>query len=91
MRARFPTRTRRCRSSEEAHALLGRKVCTYREKLMLPQNSDLSLDVSFEASPFVNSNTWHLNYNNFNLNFIWYYMLIYMFVQSRIPRYDLRR
>jgi hypothetical protein len=47
---------------------------------MLSQNSDLS----FEASPFVNSNTWHLNCNNFNLNFIWYCMLIcVMFVYSR--------
>jgi hypothetical protein len=27
MRVGFPTGTRRCRSSEEAHSLLGRRVC----------------------------------------------------------------
>jgi hypothetical protein len=32
MRARFPTGTRRCRSVEEAHSLLGRRVCAYRER-----------------------------------------------------------
>jgi hypothetical protein len=31
-RARFPTGTRRCRSSEEAHSLLGRRACAYRER-----------------------------------------------------------
>jgi hypothetical protein len=43
---------------------------------MLPQNYDLSFKASFGASPFVNSNTWHLSGNNFNLNFMWYCMLI---------------
>jgi hypothetical protein len=32
MRVGFSTRTHRCRSSEEAHSLLGRRVCTYRER-----------------------------------------------------------
>jgi hypothetical protein len=37
MWAEFPTETRRCRSSEEAHSLLGQRVCACRERLMLPQ------------------------------------------------------
>jgi hypothetical protein len=40
------------------------------------QNSDLSFEASFGASPFVNSNTWHLFCNNFNLSFIRYCILI---------------
>jgi hypothetical protein len=32
MGAGFPTGTHRCRSSEEAHALLGQRVCSYLEK-----------------------------------------------------------
>jgi hypothetical protein len=32
MRARFPTGTRRCRSSEETHSLLGQRMCAYRER-----------------------------------------------------------
>jgi hypothetical protein len=32
MRAGFPIGTRRCRSSEEAHSLLGQRVCAYRER-----------------------------------------------------------
>jgi hypothetical protein len=32
MRVVFSTETRRCRSSEEAHSLLGQKVCAYRER-----------------------------------------------------------
>jgi hypothetical protein len=32
MRAGFPTGTRRCRSYEEAHSLLGRIVYAYRER-----------------------------------------------------------
>jgi hypothetical protein len=56
MRAGFPTGTHRCRSFEEAHSLLGQRVCAYRERRMLPQNSELSFEVSF-ASSFVNSNT----------------------------------
>jgi hypothetical protein len=31
MRAGFPTGTHKCRSSEEAHSLLGRRECAYRE------------------------------------------------------------
>jgi hypothetical protein len=43
-----------------------------------------SFEASFGASPFVHSNTWHLICNNFNLNFIWYCMLIcVVFVYSR--------
>jgi hypothetical protein len=52
------------------------RVCASRERSILPQNSDLSFEASFGASPFVNSNTWHLICNYFNLNFIWYCMLI---------------
>jgi hypothetical protein len=74
MRDRFPTGTLICRSSKEAHALLGWRVCAYHERWALPQNSELSFEVSFIASPFVNTNTWHSIYNNFN--FIWYCMLI---------------
>jgi hypothetical protein len=33
MRAGFPTGTRRCRSSDEEHSLLGRKVCAYDERI----------------------------------------------------------
>jgi hypothetical protein len=29
MRVEFPTRTHRCKSSEEAHSLLGQRVCAY--------------------------------------------------------------
>jgi hypothetical protein len=32
MRARFPTGTHRCRSFEEAHSLLGRRVYACRER-----------------------------------------------------------
>jgi hypothetical protein len=32
MRVAFPIGTCRCRSSEEAHSLLGRRVCAYRER-----------------------------------------------------------
>jgi hypothetical protein len=75
MRVKFLTGTHRCRSSEEDHSLLGWRVCAYRERWTLPQNSDLFFKSSFGASPFVNSNIWHLICNNFNLNFIWYCML----------------
>jgi hypothetical protein len=37
MRAGFLTGTRRCRSFEEAHSLLGRRVCAYRERRKLLQ------------------------------------------------------
>jgi hypothetical protein len=42
-RAGFPTGTRTCRLSEEAHSLLGRRACAYRERRTLPQNSDYLL------------------------------------------------
>jgi hypothetical protein len=76
MRAGFPTGTHRCRSFKEAHSLLGPWLCAYHERWTLPQNAELPFEASFGASPFVNSNTWHLIYNNFNLNLIWYCMLI---------------
>jgi hypothetical protein len=47
MRIGFPIGTRRCRSSEEAHSLLGRRVCAYHERTLL-QNSDISVEASFE-------------------------------------------
>jgi hypothetical protein len=56
MRAGFPTGTHRCRSFKETHSLLGQRVCVYRERQMLPQNSELSFEASFALS-FVNSNT----------------------------------
>jgi hypothetical protein len=84
MRAGFPIRTRMCRSSEDAHSFLQRRVCVYRERWTLPQNSDLSFKLSFGASSFINSNAWYLICNNFNLNFIWYCMLIcVVFMYSR--------
>jgi hypothetical protein len=59
VRAGFPTGTRMCRSFEEAHSLLGQRVCAYCERWTLPQNSELSFEAIFWASSFVNSNTWH--------------------------------
>jgi hypothetical protein len=71
MRVGFPTGTRRCRSSEEAHSLLGWRVCAYRERRTLPQKKTLIILWSaFCTLSFVNPNTWHLICNNFNLNFI---------------------
>jgi hypothetical protein len=32
IRAEFPSRTRKCRSSDGAHSLLGRRVCDLRER-----------------------------------------------------------
>jgi hypothetical protein len=32
MRAGFPTGTHGCRSSDEGHSLLERRVCAYRER-----------------------------------------------------------
>jgi hypothetical protein len=32
MMAMFPTGTHKCRSSEEVHSLLGRRVCAYCER-----------------------------------------------------------
>jgi hypothetical protein len=96
MRTRFPTGTHRYRSSKEAHSLLGRRLCAYRERLTLRQNSELFFEAFFGASPFVNSNTWHLICNNFNLNFIYcivcLYVLCFCILGSlRILRYDLGR
>jgi hypothetical protein len=68
-RAGFPIGTRRCRSSEEVHSLLGWRACAYRERRTLPQKLWLSFEAHFGLS-FVNPNIWHLIYNNFNLNFI---------------------
>jgi hypothetical protein len=70
MRDEFPTGTHRCRLSEEFHSLLGRRVCVYRERRTLPQKLWLSFEAPFWTLSFVNSNTWHLSCNNFNLNFI---------------------
>jgi hypothetical protein len=50
---------------------------------------------TFWALSFVNLNTWHLIYNNFNLNFIFgtvcLYVCLRILVSPRIPRYDLGR
>jgi hypothetical protein len=48
MRAGFPTGTRRCRSTENAHSLLGRRECAYRERHRFRKNSDISVEASFE-------------------------------------------
>jgi hypothetical protein len=48
MRAVFPTGTRRCRSIEEAHSLLGRRECTYHERHRFRKNSDISVEASFK-------------------------------------------
>jgi hypothetical protein len=45
---RFPTGTRRCRSTEEAHSLLGQRECAYRERHRFRKNSDISVEASFE-------------------------------------------
>jgi hypothetical protein len=50
MRTGFPTGTHRYWSYEEAHSLLGRRVCAYRERWTLLQNSELSFEASFGAS-----------------------------------------
>jgi hypothetical protein len=48
MRVVFPTRTRRCKSIEEAHFLLGRREFAYRERHRFLKNSDISVEASFE-------------------------------------------
>jgi hypothetical protein len=48
MRARFSIGTCRCRSTEEAHYLLGRRECAYRERYRFHKNSDISVEASFE-------------------------------------------
>jgi hypothetical protein len=48
MRVGFPTGTRKCRSSEEVHSLLGRRVCAGRERRTLLQKLWLSFEASFE-------------------------------------------
>jgi hypothetical protein len=48
MKARFPTMTRRCRSTEKAHSLLGRRECAYRERHYFHNNFDISVEASFE-------------------------------------------
>jgi hypothetical protein len=48
MRDVFPTGTHRCRSTEEAHFLLGRRECAYRERHRFRKNSDISVEASFE-------------------------------------------
>jgi hypothetical protein len=70
MRAGFSTGTHRCRSSEEAHSLLGWRVSAYRERWTLPQKTLIILWSIFWALSFVNSNTCHLICNNFKWNFI---------------------
>jgi hypothetical protein len=48
MRAGFPTGTHRCRSTKEAHSLLGRSECAYHERHRFYKNSDISVEASFE-------------------------------------------
>jgi hypothetical protein len=44
----FPTGTRRCRSTEEAHSLLGRREWAYRERHRFRKNCNISIEASFE-------------------------------------------
>jgi hypothetical protein len=82
MRAGFPTRTRSCRSFEEAHSLLGRRVCAYRERQCF-RKTLIYLLKHFLASFFINSNTWHLICNNNFITWIsWYCVLVCVFVHS---------
>jgi hypothetical protein len=48
MRAEFPTGTHMCRSTEEAHSLIGRRECAYHERHPFHKNSDISVEASFE-------------------------------------------
>jgi hypothetical protein len=57
MRAEFSTGTRKCRLSEEAHSLLGRRVCAYCERQRF-HKTPIYLLKHFWASSFVNSNTY---------------------------------
>jgi hypothetical protein len=47
MSAGFPTVTQMCRSSEEAHSLLGQRVCAYRERQTISQKLWLSFEALF--------------------------------------------
>jgi hypothetical protein len=67
----------RCKSSEEAHSFIGQRVRDCREKWTLPHK----LWLSFESS-FINSNTWYLICNNFNLNFIYDIVCLYVCVHA---------
>jgi hypothetical protein len=42
------TGTHRSRSTEEAHSLLGRRECAYRERHRFHKNSDISVEASFK-------------------------------------------
>jgi hypothetical protein len=83
MRAGFPTGTHRCRSSEEAHSPLGRRVCAYHERQHFCKTL-IYLWSIFWVSSFVNSNMCHLIYNNYFITWIsWYCMLMCVFMDSR--------
>jgi hypothetical protein len=85
MRAGLPTGTHRCRSSEEAPSLLGRRVCLSWETSAFTKTLIISWSI-FWVSSFVNSNTCYLICNNFNLNFI--YGIVYLYVC--VCRFSLR-
>jgi hypothetical protein len=79
----FPTRTHRCRSTEEAHSLLGWRECAYHERHRFRKNFDICWSI-FWASFFVNHETWHLICNNRFITWIsWYCMLMCVFAHSR--------
>jgi hypothetical protein len=50
MRTGFPTGTHRCRSTEDAHSLLGQRECAYRERHRFHKNSDIFVEASFELN-----------------------------------------
>jgi hypothetical protein len=43
----FATGTHRCRSTVEAHSLIGRRECVYRERHRFRKNSDISVETSY--------------------------------------------
>jgi hypothetical protein len=84
MRAGFPTGTHRCRSTDEAHSLLGWRECAYRERHRFRKKLWYICWSIFWASFFVNRKTWHLICNNCFITWIsWYCMLMCVFVHSR--------
>jgi hypothetical protein len=83
MSAGFPTGICMCRSSEEAHSLLGWRVCAYRETQRF-RKTLIYLWSIFWVSSFVNSNTLYLICNNYFITWIsWYCMLMCVFVHSQ--------
>jgi hypothetical protein len=75
MRTSFPTRTHRYMSFKETHSPGEECVSVVRDE-RFHKNSDYLWSI-FWTSSFINFNTWHLIYNNFKLNFIYYIICLY--------------